>query len=119
MKSYALTDDHELFIHDPKKYYKNSDWLYSIVNQMRLRLNVHSVALYMFDSWADQYARVQSISAQETQLPERLPSEIVSAQDTINKSFNPEHHHTPTPQRDEYVFMWLFQNPTVCQHYPA
>lgn len=78
MKSYALTDDHELFIHDPKKYYKNSDWLYSIVNQMRLRLNVHSVALYMFDSWADQYARVQSKSAQETQLPEHLPSAIVN-----------------------------------------
>ena len=78
MKSYTLTDEQELFIYDPKQYYKNSDWLYSIVKQMKLRLNIHSVALYMFDSCADQYTCVQSISEEDIQLPEHLPSTIVN-----------------------------------------
>lgn len=45
---------------------------------MKLRLNIHSVALYMFDSWADQYTCVQSISEEDIQLLEYLPSTIVN-----------------------------------------
>ncbi|GAA4072839.1 diguanylate cyclase domain-containing protein [Amphibacillus indicireducens] len=78
MESYTLTDNHDLFIYDPKQYYRNSDWLYSIVKQVRLRLNIHSVALYMFDSWADQYTCVQSISEQAVKLPEQLPNTIIN-----------------------------------------
>lgn len=78
MESYTLTDNHDLFIYDPKQYYRNSDWLYSIVKQVRLRLNVHSVALYMFDSWADQYTCVQSISEQTVKIPEQLPNTIIN-----------------------------------------
>ena len=78
MKSYTLTDDHELFIYDPKRYYKNSEWLNAILKQMKLLLNVNSVALYLFDFWADQYTCVQSISDDEIDLPHHLPMSILN-----------------------------------------
>lgn len=83
-----LTEDHELFLYDPKRYYQNSQWLYTIVKQLKWLAKVQGVALYMFDSWADEYVCVQAVSEAKIQLPENLPTSIIKKIDQYKKLTN-------------------------------
>ncbi|WP_440896115.1 sensor domain-containing diguanylate cyclase [Amphibacillus sp. Q70] len=88
MKSYKLTDDHELFLYDPKRYYQNSQWLYTIVKQLKWLAKVQGVALYMYDSWVNEYVCVQAVCETKIQLPENLPKTIIKKIDQYKKLSN-------------------------------
>ena len=85
IESYTLDDDHDLYLYDPRRYYQNSEWLYSLAKQLKELTMVDSVAIYLFDSWTGEYPCVQSVNAEGINLPEQLPFDILNKTNQYKK----------------------------------